>query len=108
LIGGDPVERLRSNTVLVNIYDESVSKIIAYNITMTKASELLGTTYKNISFANKRGSLIKYRYRIMYSCQAPVTKEQEEEFISYANQFKERWDDALIPFMILKRRKGRR
>lgn len=103
------MESLRSNTILINVFDHKLNKFIAKNITMHEAATMVDTTYKNVCFAKKRQSLIKGRYRIIFSCYAPVIIKTEEEFKTYSEQLEKRWNEAVKPFRILyKRKNGRR
>lgn len=80
--------------MIVNVFDFIENKYIAKGISTIKAAELIGTTYKYISFAKVRGSLIKGRYRIE-GAGIIVKMEYEEAHISYVDDFKERWDDTM-------------
>lgn len=97
---------VRSNKVLVNVFDCKANRIIAEKISMQEAAELIGTTYKNINYAMKRKSKIKYRYLITYAGEVPYKMDTEPEpKQTFARDFTKRWNDALKPFQEYSKRK---
>jgi hypothetical protein len=102
----------RAQKVKINVLDTFTNTVIYRDISMPDAAKLLKVTYNNVTNSVYRDGLVRSRYKIVKVgfFQSALIKRQLEQpkpKKTYAEAFMERWDDAVEPFRILKRRLGK-
>jgi hypothetical protein len=98
--------------IKINLLDALTNKLVLKDVTMEEAAEHLGISYKTLTNTKYSGGLIQGRYRAVKIGIVPsrtylkaMERLDMQEKLSYEDDFKKRWDEAMKPFRILSKRK---
>lgn len=113
------MKRVRGYKNKIDVYDTKENKIVLKDTGFPEAAKYLGMSYNAIINGFYRSSLILGRYRINKTGFIPsktflreieeMNKKEKDTQKGISDiEFEERWEDAVRPFRILSKRKGRR